>query len=67
MFSDEKLKEMARSMDNYAANTRRHLIISYTEDNLPDIGAAFYGELLRNENDDICKWYEIGSSSILIS
>lgn len=59
MMSNEQLIKMANSINDDDINMRRHLISSYVEDNLEEIRAVFYAELLKNEKDDICKWYEI--------
>lgn len=59
MMSDEQLIKMANSIEVDDINLRRHLIVSYVDDKLEDIRAVFYAELLKNEKDDMCKWYEI--------
>ena len=55
---------LAESMKKYSSSQRQHLIAGYVYDTFDDdaltkMPAVFFAELLKNEEDDICKWYEI--------
>ena len=55
---------LAESMKKYTGEQRQHLVSGYVYDTLDDdaltkMPAAFFAELLKNEKDPVCKWYEI--------
>lgn len=57
-------KKLADSMNAYSGDQRQHLVSGYVFDTFDDealtkMPAVFFAELLKNEKDNICKWYEI--------
>ena len=51
-------------MDEYSGEQRRQLVSGYYYDTFDDealtkMPASFFAELLKNEKDSVCKWYEI--------
>lgn len=59
MESHQNAKELIRKLDQYDISIRQNLITSYAENIHTYDDPAFWGELLSNEKDSLCKWYEI--------
>lgn len=56
--------DYVKNMEKYSGTIRQHLVSSYYYDTFDkesfvEMPASFFAELLKNENDAICKWYEI--------
>lgn len=55
---------LVKSMRKYSGKNRQHLVMNYYYDTFDDesivkMPAGFFGGLLKTEEDEICKWYEI--------
>ena len=60
----DNMSSIIKSMEKYKGKERQHLIADYyyettDTDSLVKMPPSFFGELLANEEDSICKWFEI--------